>query len=209
MDAVGNVGIPIDVPVLQLMQRHWERIRMQILADVDKQYGAYPDGKWSEEGFENYLDAARILPFWPRTEKTGRLQADQQTFKEMALIFPQLNLLREARGSLGKVRPVDLDIGSDGRCRSAIFPFSTITGRNAPRRFPFSPAIWIRPLIRPEPGRAIALLRLQRTGTCDCRRVLKRREHDASISLGRLLPGDRKGIRHCAALGYGGKPSYG
>ena len=74
----------------------------------------------------------------------------------MALIFPQLDLLREARGSLGKVRPVDLDIGSDGRCRSALFPFGTITGRNAPRRFPFSPAIWIRSLIRPEPGRAIA-----------------------------------------------------
>ena len=74
----------------------------------------------------------------------------------MAQIYPQLDLLREARGSLGKVRPVDLDIGSDGRCRCAIFPFGTITGRNAPRRFPFSPAVWIRSLIRPEPGRAIA-----------------------------------------------------
>jgi DNA polymerase family A len=156
MDAIGRVGIPIDVPALQLIQQHWEAIRGRILADVDQQYGTYPDGKWSEEGFENYLDAEHILPFWPRTEKTGKLQADQQTFKEMALIFPQLNLLREARGSLGKVRPVDLDIGSDGRCRSALFPFGTITGRNAPRRFLFSPAIWIRSLIRSEPGRAIA-----------------------------------------------------
>jgi DNA polymerase-1 len=74
----------------------------------------------------------------------------------MSRIYPQLNLLREARGSLGKVRPVDLDIGSDNRCRSSLYPFSTITGRNAPKRFPFMPATWTRSFIRPEPGRAIA-----------------------------------------------------
>jgi DNA polymerase I-like protein with 3'-5' exonuclease and polymerase domains len=56
------------------------------------------------------------------------------------------------------VRPIDFDIGSDERCRAPLYPFRTVTGRNAPRRFPFAPAIWTRSFMRAFPGRAVAYL---------------------------------------------------
>jgi DNA polymerase I len=153
---INQAGIPMDVPTLHIMQQNWDAIRENIISTVNDHYGTYVNGKWSTPAFENYLDRSGISYIWPTHEKTGRLVLDQDTFKEMSRLYPQLNLLREARGSLGKIRPVDLDIGSDERCRSALYPFKTITGRNAPRKFPFAPATWTRSFIRPPHGRAIA-----------------------------------------------------
>jgi DNA polymerase I len=49
-------------------------------------------------------------------------------------------------------------VGSDGRNRCPLRPFATKTGRNAPSttKFIFGPAVWLRGLIRPEPGTALA-----------------------------------------------------
>jgi DNA polymerase I len=158
IDAISAVGIPMDGHALRLMQRHWDTIKAGIITTAHQNYGTYPDGKWDKNRFADYLHDQGILPLWPTYEKTGALQIDGETLKEMAQIYPQLAMLREVRSSLGKTRPIDLDIGSDGRCRSAIYPFGTITSRNAPRKFPFSAAKWRRPLIHAEPGRAIAYL---------------------------------------------------
>ena len=59
---------------------------------------------------------------------------------------------------LGEMRLADLAVGPDGRNRTLLSPFGTKTGRNAPSssRFVFGPATWIRFLIRPTPGRAVA-----------------------------------------------------
>jgi hypothetical protein len=99
-----------------------------------------------------------MLDAWPLTPKTGRPSFDKDILKDMCRLYPRLNLLREAKGAVGKVRPVDFDIGSDGRCRSPLYAFGTITGRNAPRRFPFAPSISTRSFIRAFPGRALAYL---------------------------------------------------
>jgi hypothetical protein len=50
-----------------------------------------------------------------------------------------------------------LRICSDSRNRAPLFPFSTKTGRNAPRgrKFLFTNPAWMRFLIRPGPGRAL------------------------------------------------------
>ena len=50
-------------------------------------------------------------------------------------------------------------IGADGRNHAAVFPFGTKTSRNAPRgrAFLFTNPAWMRFLIRPEKGRAVAI----------------------------------------------------
>jgi hypothetical protein len=155
---VSRNGIMMDVPVVKFMQSRWDPIKEHLTAEAHRQYGVFPEGKWSNDAAEQYLDDNHMLDAWPPTEKTGRPAFDKDTLKEMCRLYPQLNLLREAKGAVGKVRPVDFDIGSDGRCRSPLYAFGTITGRNAPRRFPFAPSIWTRSFIRPFAGRAIDYL---------------------------------------------------
>ncbi len=51
-----------------------------------------------------------------------------------------------------------LSVGSDGRNRCLLSPFASRTGRNQPsnNRFIFGPSVWLRGLIKPSTGRAIA-----------------------------------------------------
>jgi DNA polymerase I-like protein with 3'-5' exonuclease and polymerase domains len=62
--------------------------------------------------------------------------------------------------SLSQLRLNELPVGSDGRNRCLLSPFASRTGRNQPSnsKFIFGPAVWLRGLIRPAPGMAVAYL---------------------------------------------------
>lgn len=149
-------GIPINVDALNLALERWDSVKTEMIQAVDVDYGVFVGGSFSQERFLQYLAQHRIA--WPVTE-TGRPRLDDDTFREMARMHPQLGLLRELRYALSKTRLLaDLAIGPDGRNRCGLSPFASVTGRNQPSsaKFIFGPSVWTRNFIRPEPGRAIA-----------------------------------------------------
>jgi len=74
--------------------------------------------------------------------------------------YPAVSPLRELRSSLADLRLNDLAVGRDGRNRTILSAFRARTGRNQPSnsRFIFGPSVWIRSLIKPPPGMAIAYI---------------------------------------------------
>src|SRR5262249_30253903 len=66
--------------------------------------------------------------------------------------------IRELRHALSQMRLHELAVGADGRNRVLLSAFGSRTGRNQPSnsKYIFGPAVWLRCLIRPEPGRAVA-----------------------------------------------------
>jgi hypothetical protein len=114
-------------------------------------------GPWSfsAERFADYLTENGIG--WPRLE-SGALALDDETFRQMVKVQPSLAPLRELRYSLSKLRLFDLAVGADGRNRTLLSPFRAKTGRNQPSntRFIFGPSCWLRGLIKPDEGRAVA-----------------------------------------------------
>ena len=58
------------------------------------------------------------------------------------------------------MRKVKLAVGADGRNRTVLWPFKAKTSRTQPKAalWIFSPAVWLRFLIKPEPGMAIAYI---------------------------------------------------
>jgi DNA polymerase I-like protein with 3'-5' exonuclease and polymerase domains len=66
--------------------------------------------------------------------------------------------MRELRHALSQLRLNDLAIGSDGRNRTLLSAFQARTGRNQPSnsRSIFGPSVWLRGLIQPKPGTALA-----------------------------------------------------
>lgn len=107
------------------------------------------------ERFERYLAAHRIA--WPRLP-SGGLDLQDDTFKDMARMHPQLSPLRELRGALSQMRLSDLAVGDDGRNRCMLSMFRSKTGRNQPSntRFIFGPSVWLRGLIQPPEGYGLA-----------------------------------------------------
>ena len=94
---------------------------------------------------------------WPRTE-TGRLQLDQDTFRDMAKRYPKLEPLKELRHALSELRLEKLAVGLDKRNRTLLSPFGASSGRNTPsnNKFIFGPSVWLRGLIKPPEGKALA-----------------------------------------------------
>jgi len=150
-----HTGIPIDAPMLDRLRRHWGGIKLGLIADIDKDYNVFEGTTFKAGLFASWLDMEGIA--WPRTT-TGRLQLDQDTFRDMAKAYPKLGPLKELRHALSEMRLEEIAVGPDGRNRTMLSPFGARTGRNTPSntRFIFGPAVWLRGTIKPEVGRAIA-----------------------------------------------------
>jgi DNA polymerase family A len=90
---------------------------------------------------------------------SGRLDLKEETFRAMGRAHPELIWpLYELRCVLGKLRLNDLQIGTDGRNRAWLNPFGSRSSRNQPssNKFIFGPSAWLRCLIKPRPGYAVA-----------------------------------------------------
>ena len=158
MKAVSRIqmnGVPIDIEILQQLLRHWTGIQDQLIAAIDSAYGVYEGRTFKIARWEAYL-IAKGIP-WPRLE-SGRLDTTDATFRDMARTYVEVAPIRELRSALSTMRLANLQVGDDGRNRCLLSPFKARTGRNQPpnSKFIFGPSVWLRGLMRPEPGMGLA-----------------------------------------------------
>lgn len=152
-----HAGVPFDMPMFRRLTRHWDEIKAGLVDTIRDRYPVFKGESINQALFERWL-AERDIP-WPKTE-TGLLATDEETFKSMVRAYPEVSPIREVSERLGKMRLSDLQVGSDGRNRASLMPFASKSGRNQPSssRFVFGPSTWVRSLIQPPPGRAIAYI---------------------------------------------------
>jgi DNA polymerase I len=153
--AMEHNGVPIDVAALECLGKSWRCIQDQLIADIDTAYGVFEGRTFKQDRFEALL-AREGIP-WPRLE-SGRLDLADDTFREMAKSYARISPLRGLRSALSEMRLSDLSAGRDGRNRTLLSPFASRTGRNQPSntKFIFGPSVWLRGLVRPEPGFGLA-----------------------------------------------------
>ena len=158
-------GVPIDLEILQQLADKdvWQAVRDEMVPAIDARYGVYvrrnnsSDWVFSREMWIAYLKREGIYDVWPRLV-SGALDMRRKTFEDMTKGFPQLEPLRQLRHARDKMRRIKLAVGHDARNRTVLWPFKSKTGRTQPKAstWIFSPAVWLRSLIKPGPGRAVA-----------------------------------------------------
>jgi DNA polymerase I len=155
-------GVPIDMAMFTKLSDPcvWRAVRDAMVPEIDARYGVYvrdKAGNWTfnMERFEAYLEREEID--WPRLE-SGAINMKRKTFENMSKGIPQLEELRQLRYARDKMRTVKLAVGQDGRNRTVLWPFKAKTSRTQPKaaQWIFSPAVWLRSLVQPEPGQALA-----------------------------------------------------
>jgi DNA polymerase-1 len=159
-----HVGIPIDAEIFSQLadKRTWREIRdsMVPLVDVHGIYICDQRGEWhwNNARFEAWTVSANI--HWPRKEDTGKLDLRRKTFESMAKAYPPVEPLRQLRYIRDKLRTIQLSVGHDSRNRTVLWPFSSKASRTQPKakHWIFSPSVWLRFLIKPEPGKALAYI---------------------------------------------------
>ena len=124
-----SVGIPIDLPLLEILRAGWDSIQDDLIADVDKDFGVYEGRTFKTELFARYLLRNQIA--WLRLP-SGNLDLKDDTFRVMAKVHTNLSPLRELRHSLGQMRLTKFEVGADGRNRTMLSAFGGKTGRNQP-----------------------------------------------------------------------------
>jgi hypothetical protein len=154
---IEHVGIPIDVDGLQTLRNNWSDIQERLVARIDKDYHVFEGRSFKASRWADYL-AENGIP-WPMLP-SGALALDDDTFSQMAKLYTQVAPVRELRYALSQMRLADLAVGRDGRNRCLLSAFRARTGRNQPSnsQFIFGPAVWLRGLIRPEPGYGLAYI---------------------------------------------------
>ena len=159
-------GVPTDMEIFPQLsdKKTWRFVRDAMVPIVDAKYGVYvrnAAGDWTfnMEKFEAYLEHEGLLTSWPRLE-SGKLNMKSKTFEDMSKGSSQLEDLRQLRHTRNKMRKVKLAVGHDGRNRTVLWPFQSKTSRTQPKaaKWIFSPAVWLRSLIKPEPGMAVAYI---------------------------------------------------
>jgi DNA polymerase-1 len=151
-------GIPIDMGIFSQLRDPvvWDRVREDLIPEVDRAYGVYEGRVFRADLFEGFLNRHNIP--WPRLPDTGRLDLKETTFRAQAKTHTQVAPLHELRHTLSKLRRIKLQVGSDARNRTVLWPFKSKTGRTQPKatQYVFGPSVWLRSLIKPTPGQAVA-----------------------------------------------------
>jgi hypothetical protein len=158
--AIKRNGIPLDGGHLRRLRRHWQAVQGRLIDEVDDA-GVYDENRsFSAARFGELLVKHDIA--WPR-HADGKLDLRKETFRDMAdsggaqAIAPLVRLRNQLSGlRLG----IGLTVGADDKNRTSLWPFRSTTGRNQPSNasFIFGCARWLRGLIRPPEGCAIAYL---------------------------------------------------
>ncbi len=154
--AIEHHGVPMDAATLARLRTHWSHVQSRLIEVVDQDYGVYENGSFRQKLFKKWL-AKQDMP-WPH--KADKLDLSDDAFREMARGNPQVAPLHELRATLSQMRLSELAVGSDGRNRTMLSAFRARTGRNQPSnsKFIFGPAVWLRGLIKPPPGHAVAYI---------------------------------------------------
>ena len=152
---IERTGIPIDTATYSRFCTHWDHVLEATIREYDV-YGLYDGQSFRRHRFTDWL-CDHDLP-WPYLD-TGNLQLDGAAFELMGASHSLVTPIAKLRSTLAELRlPTELAIGTDGRNHCLLSPFASRTGRNQPSnaKYIFGPAAWLRGLIRPEPGRAVA-----------------------------------------------------
>jgi hypothetical protein len=153
--AMESAGVPVDAATLTRLRENWTSIQESLIAAIDRDYGVFEDRTFKRDRFEAWLIREGIP--WARLE-SGQLDLSDDMFRQMARVYPKVAPLRELRSSLAELRLNDLAVGRDNRNRVLLSAFRASSGRNAPSnsKFIFGPSTWLRGLIKPPPGCAVA-----------------------------------------------------
>jgi hypothetical protein len=150
-------GTWLDVPLCHRLAANWEAIQDRLIARINPQYQIYEGRTFKTENFSRYLVQQNIP--WPRLE-TDRLNLEDVTFRDMALIHPQLLPLHQLRQALSSMRLHGIAIDTDGVNRCFLNPFGSSTGRNQPQnnKYLWGMPKWLRGLAKPPEGWGMAYL---------------------------------------------------
>lgn len=150
-------AVPIDTSVWTSLVDAWDDLKLHFARLLDPQQLIWEGTGFSYARFGAWLASEKID--WPQLP-SGKLDVKREVWSDMVLGHPQLKPFASLWFLLSQLRLSKLSIGPDGRNRALLSAFRSKTGRNQPSttRFVFGLPSFLRPIIVPRPGWALAYM---------------------------------------------------
>lgn len=151
------VGIPLDMRTHRQLEERLDDFKDHLIHKIDPTGTVWRKGKFSQKRFAHWLQSRGI--HWPCL-RSGKPALDKETWSDMAKLHPSVRPFTDLRATLSSLRQNKLAVGPDGRNRTLLSAFRSTTGRNQPStaKFIFGTASWLRCMIQPAPGWALAYI---------------------------------------------------
>ena len=151
-------GIPIDYPMATSFAARWQDLRASLITDLNTRYPFFEGAVFKKRLLEQWA-ADNGIRYWPRTP-TGQLCTDAETLRAIAQRCPQAAEFCHSKMTLDQLKTFELAVGDDVRNRCMLSAYRSKTSRNQPSNsaFVFGLNAAFRSLIKPEQGRAFAVL---------------------------------------------------
>jgi hypothetical protein len=154
-------GQPADPWAAPLLRRRETRqaLRLRAVSDTDLTRGLYNGPTLKQAQMREFV-VRHKLTGW-RTTPSGKLGTSHRDFVALEAARPrEFKGIADVQKTVSQLHELQLFAGADGRYRTPLWAFSTITSRAAPggAEFPFTTPAWCRFTLMPVPGTVLVYL---------------------------------------------------
>ena len=147
-------GIPVDLALVNKFNEYWPHVKNNLIKEVNKEINVFTDDlKFSFDKFDQLIKRNNLELKWPRM-KSGHFTTNKKIIDQYKDEYEEIERFAEIRKLQNMTKLTAYTPGQDGRTRTSLNMFGTVTGRASPSsaKFVFSASKWARNFIKPAYG---------------------------------------------------------
>jgi len=151
---IQKFGVPVDTYLINEFNDYWPHVKDNIIKRKNSNLNVYNDDlTFSNEKFKAFVIDCGLARRWPLL-KSGFFTTNDKVVKKFENDHPQIKEFRQLRKLLNTTKLTNYILHSDGRVRTQLNMFGTLTGRCSPStaKYPFNASKWARNFIKPSWG---------------------------------------------------------
>ena len=146
-------GIPVDTKLISMFNEARPKVKDNLIRKINKDIDVFTDDLvFNHKKFDELIIRNKLTHRWQRM-KSGHFTTNKKVIKNH-LDNEDIKKFNEIRTFQNMTKLTSYSPGQDGRVRTSINMFGTVTGRASPSsaRYPFSASKWARNFIKPSYG---------------------------------------------------------
>ena len=151
---IQRTGVPVDTTLINKFNKYWGAVKDKIIKRKNNLLQVYNDDlTFSNAKFKTFVVNCGLGHRWPLL-KSGFYTTNDKVVKKFQEEHTKIKEFRQMRKLLNTTKLTNYILGADGKVRTSLNMFGTLTGRCSPStaKYPLNASKWARNFIKPSWG---------------------------------------------------------